>query len=385
MAVSLEQPDLLLQNALTYRDGAWRSTDIAVTGDDISLIADHDDTDATAAERIDLGGSYLSPGWVDLHTHLLPVSRGGVGWSAAKLGYASGVTALADAGSVGAANFPAFHESVVRCHEVPVYSFLNIKQTGIRWWKLGREEQGLVDLPAMERLLAEHGDVIKGLKVLAGREHLTRRNPLGYFQAAIEAGRRLGLPVMVHIGLKPPGVEELLPQMGEGTILTHCFRNGDNCILDGRSRLSGEFLAARERGMALDVGHGIKSFAFAVAEQALEQGVRDFTISSDLYLFSRLSRARSFAGVLSKFLNLGLTLEEVMARASTEPARVLGLRRELVPGAPAVFTVFRLERGSFVFDDCWGHRRISSQRIVPERVVVGRRVTACRASASFRK
>jgi dihydroorotase len=107
------------------------------------------------------------------------------------------------------------------------------------------------------------------------------------------------------------------------------------------------------------------SFSFPVAEKALEQGFDDFTISSDLYVLSTPFRARNFANVLSKFLAIGMKLEDVMDRCTTKAAPILGLERDIAEGKPAVLTIFRVEEGRFRFRDCWGELRTGTRRIVP--------------------
>lgn len=370
-------PDLVVTNVLAYRDGEWRPSEIRFSGGKVESVADPAG-EAGPYEIRDLGGAHASPGWADLHTHLLPLVRGGIGTTTDKIGPRTGVTALADVGTAGAANFHKLHREIAGA-EVPVRVFLNIKKLGIRFWKVGKNEEGMDDIEAMARVRDEYPDLIVGVKVTASKEHMLDYDPMCYVRKAIEAGERLCLPVMVHIGRTPPSLGEILPLMRKGDILTHCFRNGEHHILGAGGRVRDDVIAARERGVLFDVGHGVKSFDFNVAEAAIGQGFTDFAISSDLYMFSTPYRAKSMAHVLSKFLCMGMSLEDVVERASTVPAAILGLRRELVSGAPAFATFFKVVEGQFEYKDCWNNKRAFGKKIEPAATVVDGRYRPCLA------
>jgi dihydroorotase len=359
---------LLLKNILVFRDGEWKPTDVAIEGDRIRSLADPGEA-GSADETREFSGLYASPGWVDIHTHLLPLRYGGIGTHTKKIGLRAGVTALLDVGTVGAKTFHKLRDKVVSKARLPVKCLLNIKKTGIRFWKVGRDEPSLDDIPAMERVAGDNPDLICGVKVTASKEHMLDSDPMYYVRKAIEAGEALGLPVMIHIGRTPPSLKEIMPLMRPGDVLTHCFRNGPHNILDASGKIREEVLEAKGRGGKFDIGHGVKSFSFPVAEKALEQEFDDFSISSDLYMLSTPYRAVSFANVLTKFLALGMKLEDVMHRASVVPAELMGLERGIEPGKPASITVFKLAEGHFKLKDCWNRERTSNRRIRPVGVV----------------
>jgi dihydroorotase len=369
----------LIKEVLVFRNGAWRPTDIAIDGDRIAAVADPGGAGPAgpAGTVHDLKGLYASPGWVDIHTHLLPLRYGGVGTWPEKVGLPTGVTGLVDAGTVGAENFKLLHDRIIAPARLPIKVFLNIKKTGIRFWKVGGNERGLDDIAAMERVAAANPDLVVGVKVTASKEHMLDDDPMYYVRQAIEAGKRLRLPVVVHIGRTPPSLDEILPLMREGDVLTHVFRNGPHSIIGADGRIKPAVLDARARGVRFDIGHGVKSFAFAPAEAALAQGLTDFSISSDLYMLSTPYRAKNFAHVLDKFLALGLRLEDIMAKASTVPGRIAGLRRGIEPGLPASITLFKLVDGEFDLEDCWDHHRRSPRRIQPVAVVNAGRYLHC--------
>jgi dihydroorotase len=358
--------DLVLKNLRVFEPDRWRSVDIGIRGKRIARLSPAGSLPIQSGNVHDLSDSYASPGWVDAHAHVVPVRHGGVGVQADRIGLASGVTALLDVGTVGAKNFHRLYENVIKKSQTPVFSFLNIKKSGLRFGKLGRgREAPDDDLDAMADVVEQYADRVRGIKITASKEHMLADDPLHYMRRSSEAGDRFALPVMVHIGRTPPSLEELLPLMKSGDIITHCFRNGDHTILDGEGRVREDVLEAKSRGIRFDVGHGVASFSFHVVEKALEQGFDDFIISSDLHILSRPFRARNFANVLSKFLAIGMKLEDVTERCSTRAAPLLGLERKIGEGRSATLTIFRLQKGRFRFRDCWGKIRSGTRRIVP--------------------
>lgn len=367
--------DMLLKNVLAFRDGDWKATDIGIGQGMIEKVADVGGEVATKVaptghnEIHDLSGLYASPGWVDIHTHLLPLRYGGPGTHVEKIGLRTGVTALLDVGTVGTETFPRLRDKVIASARLPVKCLLNIKRTGIRFWKVGSNEPGLDDIPAMAALQETHPELIAGVKVTASKEHMLDSDPMYYVRKAIEAGQALKLPVMVHIGRTPPSLAEILPLMRPGDIITHCFRNGGHTILDSGGRIRSDVREAAARGVRFDVGHGVKSFSFPVAERALSQGFMPFSISSDLYMLSTPYRAINFANVLTKFLAIGMKLEDIMTRASIAPAGVLGLSRGLAPGLPASITLFKLVDDASTLKDCWNEARPAKKRILPACVI----------------
>jgi len=362
--------DLVVKGIRIFQAGEWKAWDLAIREKMISRLSPSGAEKLDAGQTLDFSGSFASAGWVDLHTHLLPLRSAGIGTRAKRIGLNSGVTALLDVGTTGAKNFPLLYEKVIRKSATPVLAFLNIKGSGIRFWQIGVGREKEDDLEAMERTLKNYPGYIKGIKITASREHMLAEDPLYYMRKAREAGDRLGLPIMVHIGWSPPSLIDLLPLMKAGDILTHCFRNSDHTILDPSGKIREDILLAKSRGVRFDIGHGIRSFSFPVAQKALDQGFDDFTISSDLYLLSTPFRAKNFANVLTKFLALGMKLEEVMFRASSKPAAILGLEREIAPGKPASITIFRLDQGRFRLKDCWGQSRTGNQRIIPQAALL---------------
>jgi dihydroorotase len=162
-----------------------------------------------------------------------------------------------------------------------------------------------------------------------------------------------------------------------GDVITHSFRGGDGGILDAKGRVLAEVTAAVGRGVRLDVGHGAGSFSFDTAEKALKQGVMPGTISSDVHQYNVNGPVFDLATTLSKFLHLGLTLEQVIERATSNPAATFGFPKglgTLNEGAEADIAVFTLAEGDFEFTDALGEKRMGHRRLVPAATVKAGRI-----------
>lgn len=199
-------------------------------------------------------------------------------------------------------------------------------------------------------------------------------NGLAGLDRAIEAGKATGLPVMAHIGGTPFDIEEALVRMRPGDIVTHAYTGWQpGAIVSDAGRLVPGAREARERGVRFDVGHGAGSFTWPVAEAALADGFRPDTISSDLHRFNIASPVHDLATTLSKFMLLGLSIDDVVAMATTAPATSLGTAGRtlgtLAVGAEADITLLRLEDGRFTLTDSAGTTREARQRLVPTAVV----------------
>jgi len=325
-----------------------------------------------ANEFLDATGLLVVPGLIDLHVHVY--------WGVADLSVEAdptclgrGVTTVVDAGSAGANTFPGFRRFVVEASHGRVLAYLNISATGQIDPVLGElHDLRFADPERAAEVARANPDVVVGFKVRLS-EVLAGPNGLAALDLALEAGRATSLPVMVHIGGTPFGIEEVLHRLRAGDIVTHAFtgfRPGG--IVGDGDRLLETALDARRRGVLFDVGHGAGSFTWPVAEAALAEDFRPDTISSDLHRFNLAGPVHDLATTLSKFLLLGLSLDDVIAMASMVPARALGRDSDLgrlAVGNEADVTVLRLEEGRFDLVDAAGTTRVARQRLVPVAVL----------------
>jgi dihydroorotase len=322
-------------------------------------------------DMIDAAGLLVTPGLVDIHTHLFPgVSHYGIEPDTYCLG--RGVTTAVDAGSAGAQTFPALRRYVIERSRTRILAFLHIAVGGMISGLVGELED--IRWASPEQAIArarENPDLIVGIKIRLGYQ-MVGNDPAPALRLAREAADALGLPLMVHVIDLRPGLGWLLPHLGPGDLVTHCFHGNEGGILDASGRVLAAAISARERGVLFDVGHGAGSFAYHVARSAVAQGFPPDTISSDLHAYNTSGPVFDQATTLSKLLHVGMQLDDVVRATTWTPA--VALRREsriggLTTGREADLTVFELRAGSWPLPDAAGATEVVERLLVPRMVV----------------
>jgi dihydroorotase len=324
---------------------------------------------------IDASGLLVTPGLVDLHTHLFTgVSHYGVEPDARCL--SRGVTTAVDAGSAGAQTFPALRRYVIEQSETRILAFLHIAVQGMISSLVGELEDIRWASPGQAIARArEHADLIVGIKVRLGYQ-MVGHDPAPALRLAREAADELGLPLMVHVIDMMPGLAWLLPYLGRGDIVTHCFHGNEGGILDAAGRVLPAALSARERGVLFDVGHGVGSFAYRVARSAISQGFPPDTISSDLHAHNVDGPVFDQATTVSKLLHVGMELGDVIRAATAAPAlavRRAGTIGALEPGQPADVSLFELRAGHWSLPDAAGETEVVERLLIPKMVITSGR------------
>jgi dihydroorotase len=346
--------DLLLKGGRVLDPGRGVDDllDVAIEGERVVALGRDLAADG-ASQVLDVQGLLVTPGWIDLHTHVY--WRGN--WSGVDptgVAPASGSTTLVDAGSSGAGTFPGFLAYVIERVPFRILAFLNIAFTGIQG-ALGRvdfAEAGdirLLNVWEAVRLGRDYPQVIRGIKVRLGR-HGSATLGTTALQLAQEAAEILGLPVMAHIDDPPPRITEVLRLLRPGDILTHAFRAAPNCLLASSGQVRPEAWEAKERGVVFDVGHGLRMFSLDVARRTLAQGFGPDTVSTDVYRVSAVRQDLTQPAILSKLMAVGMGLTEAIRAVTTGPAKVLGLDERLgviAEGQAADLAVFRQREGEF--------------------------------------
>ncbi len=365
--------DLLVRGGTVIdpTNGLHGSSDVAI--DQGRIVAVGPEMSAAGArEVVDATDCLVVPGLVDLHVHVY--------WGVADLSIEAdpaclgrGATTVVDAGSAGANTFPGFRRLVVEASRGRVLAYLNISAMGQIDPFLGElHDLRFADPERAAAVAMANPDLIVGFKVRVS-EMLAGPNGLAGLDRALEAGRATSLPVMVHIGGTTFDIEEVLDRLRPGDIVTHAFTGWRPGIVTDVGRVVAAAHEARARGVLFDVGHGAGSFTWPIAEAALADGFLPDTISSDLHRFNVASPVHDLVTTLSKFLLLGLSVEDVVAMATAAPARAL--RRapavgSLTVGAEADITVLRVEEGGpFEFRDSAGTMRQATRRLVPASVI----------------
>jgi dihydroorotase len=367
--------------------GAPFKGDVEIEDGKITKIAEN--VTDTGAGVLDAAGLIVAPGLIDLHVHVYDgMNLHSI--SPADAGLKTGVTTMLDTGSAGAMNYGTFHKYVIPAARETVFTLLNISYFGVQGHPdippyLGDlHDAQHFDVPSAVRCIAAHREEIVGVKVrltdsLADNDAAKERAAL---QAALEVRDKTGLPLTVHHVMSAIPLEELLPQLKAGDVLTHFYHGMGDGGFTGEDGAPCEALQdARARGVLFDVGHGSGSFSWRVAEAACRQ--HHFwpdSISTDIHIFNLEMPVIDLPTTMSKFLHLGMPLEKVIQCTTSNPATMI--RRQdrfglLAPGRAADVTVLKLVEGQHRLMDSEGKERVVSQRLVPIYVFKGGGRFAC--------
>ncbi len=351
----------------------------------ISAIHEKDrDTARAGRDALDVSGMLVTAGLVDLHTHLYPgVSHYGVEPDLHCLG--RGVTTAVDAGSAGAQTFPGLRRYVIERSATQIFAFLNIAVEGMISTLVGELED--IRWASPEQAVArarENTDLIMGIKVRLGYQ-MVGDDPQPAFGLAMQAADELGLPLMVHVIDMRPGLAWLLPRLRRGDVVTHCFHANEGGIIGEDGRVLPEAVAARDRGVLFDIGHGIGSFGYRVARNAIAQGFAPDTISSDLHAHNADGPVFDQATTLSKLLHVGMELDDVIKATTATPASAIGRAASLgaiAGGREADLTVLELKTGHWELPDAAGETEVVERLLVPRAVVRAGQVRSIEPAAA---
>jgi len=335
-----------------------------------------------ALKVLNVGGKLVTPGLVDLHAHVYPYGSA-IGIPADELLTFQATTTMVSAGDAGANNFAAFRRFVVGQTRTRLYAFVHIANMGLTPFpvaELYNIDYAVVD--ACAKTVAENSDIAIGVKVRMS-ENIIAKNGIEPLRRSIEAATKAGggARVMCHIGgvETPKLMSDILDMLRPGDILTHAYSGlpndagaFTNIVQDGR--LLPAARAAKQRGVVFDVGHGGGSFDYTVAEAAIAAGATPDTISSDIHVFSGNTPGMPYlTWVMSKFLNMGFSLEQVVAMATVNPARIINRLPKLGTlqvGAPGDVSVLELVEGPVEFVDTRDNKRQGKVQLRPANVVL---------------
>jgi dihydroorotase len=342
-----------------------RVMEVGLRNGTIAALGEHLDAQPECVVR-DLAGKFLCPGLIDLHGHWYQGSAYGLD---PQICLNHGVTTAVDAGTAGYVNFPEFVKHNVADSPVRLLAFVNIAALGIPVAFAGELEDIRYARPAeTAEIIQRHAGVALGVKVRQGS--MVGSNGEAVMTMALEAAEECRLPIMVHIsaGADTPAI---LRRLRTGDIVTHCYQGrGDGLLINGR--LEPEALAARKEGVLFDVGHGCGSFSWDAARKAFERFFLPDTISTDLHRFSVERWAIDLPTTMSKFLHLGMSLNDIVRKTTVAPAHAIGRADEsgsLRLGAKADIFIFALEEGEFLLEDTHFKIEKASRRIKSEFVI----------------
>ena len=367
--------DLLLKggHVIDPKNGISAIRDVAISGGKVAEVATAIPV-AKASKVVDVHGLYVTPGLVDIHVHVY-AGTGEKGQYTGDLSvypdghtFRTGVTTVVDAGTSGWRNFPDFRQRVIDRARTRVFALINIVSHGMAGEDTFEQDTSEMDPKAAADMAMRNRDVVVGFK--SAHFHGPEWTSV---ERAIEAGEIAKMPVMVDFGIFRPErpYEDLVTKkLRPGDISTHCYRDSVP-MLDAKGRIRPYLFEARKRGVIFDVGHGGGSFAFRQAVPAIRQGFPPDSISTDLHVNSMNGGMKDMLNLMSKFLNMGLSLDDVIRRSTWNPAREIHHEEigNLSVGAPADIAVLRVLRGDFGFTDAYGARLRGNQKLQAELTV----------------
>ena len=353
-----------------------RKLDIGIKYGQIAALAPTIPADR-GGQRIDATGKIVTPGLIDLHTHLVP--HLGLGLPADELVPITATTTAVSAGDAGWHTWGVLRHTALAQSRTRVFAFVHIASIGLAGGLAPGEMLNIeyANVEGCAKVVAENPDAVLGVKVRI-TDSVVGQNGLEPLRRAIRAAEMVGpgTRVMCHIGAAPGALSDLLNLLRPGDILTHAYSGaGNNTVQSGK--LLPAALDAKKRGVIIDVGHGGGSFDFTVCEPALQQGMPPDTISSDIHSVSiNTPGYPTLPWVMSKFLALGMSLEDVVAKATIAPAKIIGRVAGLGTlqiGAPADIAIFDLVDGPVEFVDTRNNKRSGTKKLVPALTVRGGR------------
>lgn len=350
----MEQKKILIKNAklLDLSSGyRYSKKDVLIKGELIALIEDN--IPYTSDMMLIKGDGYiLSPGFIDIHTHVYP-ERTSLGIKADTVGVLRGVTTLFDAGSQGPENFQDFCNKVILGNRTNVYALLNIAKTGLEKERYEVSDLANIDVDMVKEVYFNNKQFIRGIKVRASASTV---GELGIkpIQVAKAVSKDLGIPLVVHIGNYPPCVDDVLCILEKGDVVTHTFHGKPNGLFEG-GKIRPSFIEAKKRGVLFDVGHGSSSFNFKVFKKALEEDFYPDFISTDIYIDNYSGPVYSLEQTMNKLIGLGMSIEDCISKVTYIPAKHFGLDNigRLKVGFKADLNLFKIvqERKNFVDTD----------------------------------
>ena len=374
-SVLAQDYDMLIQNGhlIDAKNGINEVMDIAIKDGKIAAVSSNLNS-KQSKKTIDAKGLVISPGLIDIHGHHFHVTEPSSYLSNSFTAlppdgftFESGITTVVDVGGAGWRNFNQFKEQTIANSKTRVLSFLNIVGHGM---KGGAFEQDLSDMD--EKLTAivaqQNKDYVVGIKVA----HFSGFDwtPV---EKAVAAGTRANIPVMVDFGGSQPELPLnvlLLEKLRPGDIFTHAYAhvNGRTPVVNESGKLQPYVLDAQKRGIIFDVGHGGGSFVFEQAIPAIQQGFKPNTISTDLHTGSMNGGMKDILNVMSKLLNMDMSIQELVEAATWKPAKVI--QREdlgnLSVGSVADITLLKIESGEFGFIDTQNKKMEGTKKIICE-------------------
>lgn len=365
--------DLLIKggNLIDPKNGIDAQLDIAISEGVIARVTEHI-PESDAAKSIDATGYYVTPGLIDVHAHVFVGSTPGRyadGFSSVSpdgFTFRNGITTVVDPGNAGWRNFDAFKKQVIEPSGTRVLAFVNIVGHGLSGTSYNNDLDDM-DIESTLAIVEKYPEIIVGTKF----GHYAGEDYLDPFERALAVARRANQPLLLECNLPVLDVEDILERLRPGDIFTHAYERGNRSLLDGQGRIYDYVIKARERGILFDVGHGGASFRFSQAIPSVDQEFWPDTFGTDLHRYSMNAGMKDMLNVMSKFLNMGMSMQEVILRATWNSAK--SVNREdlghLSEGAVADLAILNKKKGNYGFVDSGGYRMDGDRKLVAELTI----------------
>lgn len=352
--------------------------DVAIVNGKVAKVAANIST-ANATQVVDATGLYVSPGFIDLHTHNFQgtepdhyLNDGFDALTPDGFTFRVGVTTVVDAGCAGWRNFALFKKNIVDRSKTRVLAMLNVVGEGMRG---GAYEQDTTDMNSKMIALVARGnkDIIVGIKVAHFEGHEWTA-----VDHAVAAGVMANIPVMIDFGGSTPALsldDLFMKHLRKGDIYTHMYAglypSREEIIDPATGKVKPYFLEARQKGILFDVGYGGISFTYREGLPAMKEGFYPNTISTDIHSESMNGSMKDMMSVMSKFLNMGMPLKEVIKASTWNSAQAVKkeMLGNLSEGAPADVTIFDLRKGNFGFYDYTGIKQKGTEKFECEMTI----------------
>lgn len=376
--------DLLIQHGEVLDPGAGLKgkLDVGISGGKIVEVAPSL-PEKEARRTISARGLTVTPGLIDIHAHVF-VNAHDMGSQTDHYCRHSGVTTLCDAGSAGSATFAGLRHVLDTEVQTRVRAFVNLSAIGIVGTSRGGElsHKPYADPEGCARTIAENPDLAIGVKLRYGPgivwEYTTEPVKMARRTAAMA-----GVPLMIHITDSPIPLPDILAEMAPGDIITHCYHGRANGIMGPEKQLVlKEVVEAQRHGIIFDCAHGRNHFSFPMIEKALDQGFLPDTVSTDLTLTSATrGPVWDLATTMSKLLHFGMSLDDLVLRATAAPAKIMGYEGTvgtLKPGANADIALLERRNGNFAMTDSDGNTVTAKERLLARMTLKDGRITYAR-------
>ena len=365
-----QEIDLLIQNAhvIDPKNKIDGTMDVAIKDGKIFNV-ERVIPETNAKKVVDAKGLYVTPGFIDIHTHVFVGSNSGFAnginsISPDDFACRSGVTTVVDAGTSGWRNFSTFKEQVIDRSKTRILAFVSIAALGLSG-KAAQEDLEDMNVDSVSYILDKYPDILVGVKI--GHYEGADWAP---FERALAAASRSDVPLFVECHLPQYSLEEQLTRMRPGDIITHSYEKVSErmSVVDEKGMVRPFVKDAMKRGVLFDLGHGGAGFWFSEAIPALKQGLAPNSLGTDLHRFSVNAGMKDMLNVMSKYMAMGMSLDDVVLRATWAPAK--SIKREdlghLSPGAPADLAVWNIRKGKFGFVDAGGNRIEGDRKLEAE-------------------